>query len=84
MLKQGDLVINIVDATNLERNLYLTLELLEREIPVVVALNMWDETKHRGIIIDKERLAEFLKIPVIPTVAVTGEGIKELISTNLI
>ncbi|UCH12984.1 MAG: ferrous iron transporter B [Candidatus Omnitrophota bacterium] len=80
MLKDGDLVINIVDATNLERNLYLTLQLLERNIPVIVALNMWDETKHHGIVIDVKKLEEKLKIPVVPTCALTGEGIKELIN----
>jgi ferrous iron transport protein B len=79
MLQTGDIVINVVNATNLERSLYLTLQLLEREIPVVVALNLWDDTKHRGIHVDLERLREFLGVPVIPTVAVTGEGIKELV-----
>ena len=79
MLKDGDLVINIIDATNLERNLYLALELLEREIPVIIALNIWDDTKHRGITIDVEKLEQLLGVPVVPTVAVTGEGIKELV-----
>jgi ferrous iron transport protein B len=78
MLLDGDLVINILDATNLERNLYLTMELLERGTPVIVALNMWDDTKHRGIDIDTAKLEEHLGVPVVPTVAVTGEGIKEL------
>ncbi len=80
MLEEGDVVINVIDATNLERNLYLTLELLERKIPMIVALNMWDDTKHRGIEIDAEKLEERLGVPVVPTVAVTGEGIKELVS----
>ncbi|TET38127.1 MAG: ferrous iron transporter B [Dehalococcoidia bacterium] len=79
MLKDGDLVIDVVDATNLERNLYLTLELLERQIPVVVALNIWDDTEHRGISIDVARLEELLGVPVVPTVAITGQGIKELV-----
>ena len=79
MLDTGDVVINVVDATNLERNLYLTLQLLERGIPVVVALNMWDDTRHRGIHIDLDKLRELLGVPVIPTVAVTGQGIKELV-----
>lgn len=79
-LKEGDLVINVVDATNLERNLYLTLELMEKEIPVIVALNMWDDTKHRGIHIDLKALEKWLGVPVIPTVAVTGEGFAKLIS----
>jgi len=79
MLATGDTVINVVDATNLERNLYLTLQLLERARPVVVALNIWDDTKHRGIYIDLDKLRESLGVPVIPTVAVTGEGMKELV-----
>ena len=79
MLGTGDVVINVVNATNLERNLYLTLQLIERDIPVVVALNMWDDTRHRGIHIDLDKLRELLGVPVIPTVAVTGQGIKELV-----
>lgn len=80
MLKDGDLVINVIDATNLERNLNLTLQLLERQVPVIVALNMWDDARHRGITIDAAKLEELLRVPVIPTVGVTGEGIKELVS----
>ncbi len=76
--RPGDVVINVVDATNLERNLYLTLELLEQDIPVIVALNMWDEAHHRGIHVDVERLSEWLGVPVVPTVAVTGEGFQHL------
>ena len=78
MLSTGDLVINVVNATNMERNLYLTLQLLEKNIPMVIALNMWDDTKHRGIHIDLDKLRELLGVPVIPTVALTGQGIKEL------
>ena len=80
MLKDGDVVINIVNATNLERNLYLTLELLEKNISVIVALNMWDETKHQGIYIDVPKLEKRLGVPVVPTCGLTGEGIKELVS----
>jgi ferrous iron transport protein B len=80
MLKEGDLVINVVDATNLERNLNLTLQLLERQTPVIVALNMWDDTKHRGINVDAAKLEELLGVPVVPTVGVTGQGVKELVS----
>jgi len=79
MLRDGDLVINVVDATNLERNLNLTLQLLERQIPLIVALNMWDDTRHRGINIDVAKLEELLGVPVVPTVGVTGQGIKELV-----
>jgi ferrous iron transport protein B len=79
MLRSGDVVVNVVNATNLERNLYLTLQLLEKGVPVVVALNMWDDTKHQGIDINLDKLRELLGVPVIPTVAVTGEGIKALV-----
>jgi len=76
---EGDIIIDVVDATNLERNLYLTLQLLEKDIPVIVALNIWDDTKHQGIHIDLDKLREIINVPIIPTVAVTGEGIKELV-----
>ncbi|MFO7995530.1 MAG: ferrous iron transporter B [Dehalococcoidia bacterium] len=79
MLKDGDLVINVVDATNLERNLNLTLQLLERQTPLIVALNMWDDTRHRGINIDLAKLEELLGVPIVPTVGVTGQGVKELV-----
>ncbi|MDD5037779.1 MAG: ferrous iron transporter B, partial [Dehalococcoidales bacterium] len=79
MLDSGDVVVNVANATNLERNLYLTLQLLERKAPVIVALNMWDDTRHQGINIDLNRLREILGVPVIPTVATTSEGIKELV-----
>ena len=81
MLDSGDVIINVIDATNLERNLYLTLQLLERNKPVIVALNMWDDTRHRGINIDLEKLRAELAVPVIPTVAVSGEGMKELVQS---
>jgi len=56
MLNEADVVINVVNATNLERNLYLTLEILERGIPVAIALNIWDEAQHLGIHIDQKEL----------------------------
>jgi ferrous iron transport protein B len=80
MVKEGDVIINVVDATNLERNLNLTLQLLKDGKPVVVALNLWDETRHIGISIDVDRLKEILGVPVVPTCAITGEGIKDLVS----
>ena len=79
MLDDGDIVINVVNATNLERSLYLTLQLLEKQIPVIIALNLWDDTKHRGIHVDLKKLIELLGVPAIPTVALTGEGIKDLV-----
>lgn len=78
MFNQADLIINVVDATNLERNLYLTLQILERKKPVILALNMWDETHHLGISIDLEKLENDLQIPVVPTVALSGEGFLDL------
>jgi len=78
MFNQADLVIDVVDATNLERNLYLTLQILERKKPVILALNMWDETHHRGISIDLENLENELQVPVVPTVALSGEGFFDL------
>jgi len=80
MLETGDTVINVVDTVNLERSLGLTLRLLERNTPILVALNMWDDAAHKGISIDVERLEEILGVPVVPTVAISGEGIKELAS----
>ena len=78
MLDKGDLVVNVLDATNLERNLNLTLQLLERDIPVIVVLNMWDEAEHKGIEIDIEKLEEYLGVPVITTAAVKNRGIKDI------
>ncbi|MHC1623367.1 MAG: FeoB small GTPase domain-containing protein [Candidatus Methanospirareceae archaeon] len=78
MLQEGDIVIDVVDATHLERNLYLTLEIIGRKKPTIVALNLWDETKHLGIDIDVEKLEKLLDVPVVPICAITGEGIKEL------
>jgi ferrous iron transport protein B len=78
MLKQADIVINVIDATNLERNLYLTLELLEKEVPMIIALNLWDEACHTGIKINIEKMQKILGVPIKPTCALTGEGIKKL------
>jgi ferrous iron transport protein B len=80
VLGWADLVIDVVDATNLERNLFLTLQLLESGKPMIVALNIWDEAQHSGIQIDLQGLELQLAVPVVPTVALTGEGIKELVS----
>ncbi len=78
MLEQGDIIINVVDATNLERHLNLTLQLLERKKPMIIVLNFWDETKHRGVKIDIKKLEEILGVPVIATSAIRGEGLSEL------
>ncbi len=76
-------IINVVDATHLERHLPLTFELLAQAKPMVVALNMSDEARHKGIEIKVSRLAQSLGVPVIPTVARTGEGVKRLILSVL-
>ncbi len=76
--EKPDVVVDIVDGTNLERNLYLTLLLLELEANVVVALNQWDMVNERGIEIDVNKLSELLGVPVVPTVATTGEGVEAL------
>ena len=80
MLNEGDVFINIVDATNLERSLNLTLQLIKYKKPMLIALNLFDESKHIGISIDVDRLEQILGVPCIPTCALTGEGIKELVS----
>ena len=78
IIDDADIIINVVDATNLERNLFLTLQLLKKKIPMVVALNLWDEARHVGIEIDVKKLEHMLGVSVVPTVAVTGEGVKNL------
>lgn len=80
MLAEADLVIDVVDSTTLERNLNLTLDLLRTGKPIVVALNMWDEARHKGVEIDAAELERLLGVPVVPTCALRGEGIKELVS----
>lgn len=76
-----DAIINIVDATNLERNLYLTVQLLELEKPMVMALNFMDEVEKNGDHIDIKELSEHLGIPVVPITAKTGAGLEELMLT---
>jgi ferrous iron transport protein B len=76
-----DVVVNVIDASNLERNLYLTTQLLEMNVPVVVALNMMDMAKQRGIRIEVEHLATHLGCPVIPIVASKKKGMEELRTT---
>ena len=77
--EKPDVVVHVVDASNLERHLYLTCQLIELGVPRVIALNMSDRARRRGIEIDLERLTDRLGAPVVPTVGRTGEGIEELI-----
>jgi ferrous iron transport protein B len=74
----ADLIVNIVDASNLERNLYFSIQMLEMGVPLLIALNMMDVARKRGINIDIHRLSQDLGCPVVPIVAVSGEGITKL------
>jgi ferrous iron transport protein B len=80
-VEKPDIIVNVVDASALERNLYFTLQLLELEAPIVMALNQVDFAAKKGIRINTEKLSEILGIPVVPTVAITGSGINELLTT---
>jgi len=75
------MIVNIVDASNLERNLYLSVQFMEMGVPVCVALNMMDVAKKRGVKINIEKLSQLLNVPVVPTVARSGEGKKKLLNT---
>ena len=81
--EKPDGIINIIDATNIERNLYLTLQLLEMQIPMVLALNMMDEVRKNGATIKIDVLSEKLGIPVIPISAAKNEGIAELVEAAI-
>lgn len=79
--QKPDAIINIVDATNLERNLYLTLQLLALRVPTVIALNMMDELHGNGGSVDIQKMSELIGVPVIPISAVKHEGVSELLDT---
>ncbi|MEA4983812.1 MAG: ferrous iron transport protein B [Paludibacter sp.] len=78
--KMPDIVINVLDASNLERNLFLTTQLIDMNIKVVIALNMYDELKKKGAKFDYESLGKMIGIPIIPTVASKGKGVEKLFS----
>jgi ferrous iron transport protein B len=78
--QKPDGIINIVDATNIERNLYLTLQLIELQVPMVLALNMMDEVRANGGTVDVKKMSAALGIPVVPISAAKGEGVSELVS----
>ena len=82
--QKPDGIINIVDATNIERNLYLTLQLLEMRIPMVLALNMMDEVTGSGGTIDVKAMSQALGIPVVPISAAKNEGVDELVKTAIL
>ena len=81
--EKPDGIINIVDATNIERNLYLSMQLIELSIPMVIALNMMDEVRANGNTVDVNKLEEELGVPVVPISAAKNEGIDELIEHAL-
>lgn len=76
-----DVIVNVVDASNLERNLYLTTELIDMDHSMVIALNMYDELRRSGAVLDFEALGNMIGMPVVPTVSRTGEGIDKLFDT---
>jgi ferrous iron transport protein B len=80
-LEHPDVVVNVVDAAVLERNLFFTLQLIEMNAPMVLCLNQIDEAKKKGIVIDTKKLERALGVPVVPTVGIRGEGIYELTKT---
>jgi ferrous iron transport protein B len=81
--EKPDLVINVVDASVLERNLFFTLQLLELESPLLVALNQIDMATKKGIVIDVEKAEKILGVPVVPTVAVSGKGVYRMLETAI-
>ncbi|UWG98137.1 ferrous iron transport protein B [Dehalobacter sp. DCM] len=83
MDEKPDMIINVIDSANLERNLYLTLQLIEMNMPLVVALNMTDEAEKKNIYINKEKLSATLGVPIINTVATKNIGIQELLEAAL-
>ncbi|NLB34600.1 MAG: ferrous iron transporter B [Elusimicrobia bacterium] len=76
---EDTVIINVVDATNLERNLNLTLQLLKRKIPMLVVLNLWDECQHSGIEINPDIISKIIGVPCVTTCGISGEGIKNLV-----
>ena len=82
-LEHPDVVINVVDAAVLERNLFFTLQLIEMGAPLVLCLNQIDEAKKKGITIDTKKLEHALGVPVVPTIGIRGEGIYELTKTAI-
>ena len=76
-----DIVVNVIDTSNLERNLYLTTQLIDMDIKVVIALNMWDEFLEKDDIFDYQSLSKMIGIPMVPTVGSTGKGIEKLFDT---
>jgi len=81
--EKPDLVINVVDASLLERNLFFTLQLLELEAPLLIAVNQVDLAQNKGINIDFEKAESILGVPVVPTVAISGKGVSDMLETAI-
>lgn len=81
--READLIVNILDASNLERNLFLTAQLIEMQVPLLVVLNMMDVAAEKGMHIDTDSLAQHLGCPVLPVIAAKGEGVDGLKQTLL-
>ncbi|MEN6499180.1 MAG: ferrous iron transport protein B [Rectinema sp.] len=81
--EKPDIIVDVLDSTNLERNLYLLLQLIELGLPVVAALNMSDEAAEKGIVIDHTLLSKTLGVPMVPTVGSRGDGVRELLETTI-
>ena len=81
--EKPDVVVNVLDASVLERNLFFTLQLIEMEVPMVICINQVDMAKQKGIVIDEEKLEKALGVPVVSTVAVKGQGLQELLRKTL-
>jgi len=82
-LEHPDVVVNVVDATSLERNLFFTLQLLEMGTPLVIALNLVDVAKKKGITINEKKLQKLLNVPVVPTIATKGIGVHEIVDAAI-
>lgn len=78
--EKDSIIVCVIDTSKVERGLYLALEIIERGLPVIIALNMSDIAESKNIYVDIERLQQILGVPVVSTIAVSGEGIKELMS----
>jgi ferrous iron transport protein B len=83
IIKKPEVVVNVIDATNLERNLYLTVQMMELGVRPVLALNMWDEVNEKGIRIDKKLLSDLLGLKIVETVGKTGVNVKKLLDVVL-
>ena len=78
--KMPDVIINVIDASNIERNMFLTTQLMELDYPMIIAINMYDELTKKGAKLNIDKLEEMFKIPIIPTIGIKNKGIDKLMS----